>query len=548
MQIIYGRLAISIKGKLEEMCRFPVLNDTSEEYVSRAKAFYLADDVSLSEVDAVPTQQIKSKKWQLLSEAYLVQSKIALARGAAHVALSYAKHAVRLLRRSWARVEDQKRRKHSTQDSCASDLELGSLTEGASNLSLSVGSNSEEAIVTSPGFKSCLWVFITPLFYGLEHLSSVYAYHGMFQETIYYAEQGYKLAKDMDSAAHQALSVAAIGTTLMKAGSVAKGSEMLMELKSLSTAVQGSQNVATLAYCTGKMHAILGDQAAELASYELAESVLEVMLQVKQVDQPLVENTIDTIEGSMAKMSISQTKTTTRRKPAPRGKVPSKVMKTVTRAKTPTIDEPAPVVEECAHLLSFQATILRSKALVLHLSKRSGEAQALLDRAASFVHTQVEALDHRLAMAKQLLFLSMESMTADPVYSVLQDSTISFPSISTHLKGESIGDRLSIVKASPPRKANASKSRATTRIKASSSEDFFEKLQQAQEYLLEAHTIAIAAAPVALIHTISALLNSVSILLSASGHLKGRGILSPGFASCTIGKTCSFVECGKVMY
>jgi separase len=527
------------------MDKFPSLTDDSEEYLSRAKALYLVDNVPVSKGHALPKQQTKSRKALILSDAYLVHSKIALARGAAYVALSHAKQAVRLLRRAWAAVEEQKRRKDSTLDSCVSDSKLGSLTEGVSNLNLSVSSNSEELTVVLPGSQSCLWVFITPLFHGLQHLSTVYAYHGMFQETIYYAEQGYKLAKDMESAVHQSLSVAAIGSILMKAGCLERGSEMLLELKSLSTTVQGNQNVATLAYCTGKMHGILGDQAAELASYELAESTLEAMMQAKQVDKPLVESSIDVIEDSMAKISISQTKTTTRRKPAPHAKAPTRVKKTVTRAKTPTMDSPAPLVEECAYLVSFRATILRSKALVLQLWKRSAEAQALLDRAAGSVHTQIEALDHRLAMAKQLLFQSMDRMTGDPVYSILQDSTISFPSISSNLK-ENIGDRLSIGTVSPPRKANALKSgRGATRLKASSSGDFFEKLQQAQEYLLEAHTIAIAAAPVALIHTISALLNSVSILLSVSGYSKGKAILSPGFATCTIGKACPSFKCRK---
>ena len=477
-----------------------------------------------------------------------MQSKIALSRGAAHIALGHAKHSVRLLRRAWARVEEQWRRRTSSTSGYPLDSEISALADGVSKMNISVASIPEDLTASLPGLQPYLWPFIIPLFRALEYLSSVYAYHGMYQETIYYAEQGYKLAQDVKSDSHQAMAAATMAITMMKAGLLENGSEMLMKSKQLSSAVQSDCNAATLAYCTGKMHGILGDEAAELVSYDLAERILAKLLDVNQDGPRTAEVSINTIEASMANISISKTRATTKRPPASRTKVPPKTnpktKKVISRAKTPTLDVPPSAVEDCSNIVSLQATIFRAKAHVLNRMKRFAEVQGLLNKAAGSVRTQIEIVDQKLSMAKQLLFESLEFMIADPVYSVLQDSTISFPSVSGNLKSEIPGDRTSVAKLSPPKRAGASKSgRGVTRAKAASSSDScFEKLYQAQENLLEAHSIAVTAAPLALIHTISALLNSVSILLSASGHSKGTSILTPGFASCTIGRLRDFLR------
>ena len=167
-------------------------------------------------------------------------------------------------------------------------------------------------------------------------------------------------------------------------------------------------------------------------------------------------------------------------------------------------------------------------------TKKFTEALAILQVLDSGHLSQLEAVDHGLAMAKQFLFHSLDQMNADPVYSVLQDSTISFPSVAGLAKNEKHGDRLSVVKVSPPRKG-ARGARELAGSKSPVPDSFFDKLRQAQEHLTEIQSMAVAVAPVSVVHTASALLNSVAILLSAAGQVKGRSLAHPGLASSSIG-------------
>jgi separase len=141
-------------------------------------------------------------------------------------------------------------------------------------------------------------------------------------------------------------------------------------------------------------------------------------------------------------------------------------------------------------------------------------------------------------MKARLLFLqSMQHMNADPVYSVLQESTLSFPSVVGPSRPESAsGDKISASRLRPPRKQSVTqKGLDPLGSKSPRPSGLFEKLCQAQDHLTEIFPIALLVSPVAVIRAISALLNSVSILLSAGGYVKGKLLSHPGLASRTIG-------------
>lgn len=457
----------------------------------------------------------------LTSDAYLIASKLALERGTAHVALNLAKQSVRLLRRAWTNTEQQLRRNDH-------QSEIENLTEDVSQLSMSVTRISVDPSVKQLGTGSYFWSLIVPLFHSLNHLAGVYAHHGMFQETIYYAEQGHKLVKEAGSEANQALAAVLMGSVLLKAGALDRGSELLMEAKSLSKNLEVGNNTALLMYHLGNMRGLLGDHDAEIAEYQSADQILLAVSKpeyIATIEQPV--NASDALEKSMSHLTLSDTKAPSRRKAPTRAKANTKAKRVVARAKSP-VETPATIFEECHQLTVLRAVILRGKAQVLLSMKKCEESMSLLVEAGNGVNTQVETVHHSLAMARQLLTQSLDQMTSDPVYSVLQDSTISFPSVMALTKS---GDRLSATKASPPRKLQTALNRSKSPIPTK----FFEKLRQAQEILTNAHTTATTVAPVALVHKISSLLNNISILLSAAGQ-KGMLSIHPGIACCTIGK------------
>jgi separase len=457
---------------------------------------------------------------------------LALERGSAHIALNLARQSVRLLRRAWANTEEHLRWRSAPNNSNRkSDTEK--LADEFSQLNMST-SNITAAPVTEPVTGSSFWPLVTPFFRSLNHLAIVYAHHGMYQESLYYVDQGYQLMKQVGAEARQAMGASLKGNTLLKAGDLEKGSELLAESKQLFLSEKSLGSVM-LSYHLGNMHGLLGDQEAEIIAYEGAEEVLNRLVSVDHISTlDKIPESTDGLEAKMSQLALSKPKAPAKRKAPARPKVTGK-SKAVARVKSPV--DPSPSISvECSHLMFLKSMVLRQKARALMDIKKFVESLALLNEVGTASNTQLEAVDHGLAMAKQLLLQSMEQMTADPVYSVLQDSTISFPSVMGPSKNEKIGDRLSVTRSSPPIKLQAARNgKDRSGSKSPAPDSFFDRLRQAQEHLMEAHSVALCVAPVAVIHRVSALLNSVSIMLSAAGHTKGRSITHPGFASCTIG-------------
>lgn len=472
-----------------------------------------------------------------MANAFSIYSMLALERGGPHLALNLARQSVRLLRRAWANIERHIEPK-TVPNNTNRKSETDKLADDISNLSMST-TNISAAPVTQPITGSSFWVLITPFFRSLNHLAAIYAHHGMFQESVYYIDQGYQLMKQVGAEARQAMGAALKGKAWLTAGDLEKGSELLAESRQLSLSEKG-RDTAMLSYHLGTMHGLLGDREAEVAAYGEAEEVLDLLISVDHIGSlDKLPDPADSLEAKMSQLTVSKPKAAVKRKPAARTKATVK-SKTVARVKSP-VDLTPSIAEECSQLMSLRAMVLRQKARTLMDVKKLVESLALLTQVGTASNTQLDTVDQGLAMAKQLLLQSMEQMTADPVYSVLQDSTISFPSVTGTAKTDKTGERLSGAKSSPPRKLQVAKNvRDRGASKSPAPDSFFDKLRQAQEHLVEAHSVALCVAPLASIHKISALLNSVSILLSAAGQTKGKSITHPGFSSCTIG-TSSFM-------
>jgi separase len=507
--------------------------DKCEEHLLRAQAIYSKELESEPLLPNTLEQKINDKR--LFSNAHLIHSMLALERGSAQSALAHAKQSIRLLRRAWANLEEQHRRQSPRAESPSPQTEVDKLADDTTNLNISTISAPSSADERQWPSGTEFWPLIMPLFRAMSFLSHLHAHHGMFQETLYYAEQAHKLVKEVGSEALTAMASAYLGSLWLKAGALEKSSELLMMAKHHRTSGDKTRESALLACHLGKLHSLLGDRDAEVEAYDNAEKTLQLLTEPSFINKIDCLDPADGLEQKMASLTIAVTNVSAPRKAGPSAKTPAKKKRAV-RAKSP-IQCSGSVAEECTQLISLKASVLRQKAGAYAFMKKSADALTILKETDGYSKNQTDIVEQSLAMAKQLLLQSTEQMLADPVYSVLQESTISFPSIIASLKcDKNSGDRLSVAKTSPPRKVPAAKFRRDlNRSRSPAPDSFFDKLRRAQEHLTEVHSMALTASPMSVIHTISALLNSIAILLSASGTIKCKPLAHPGFASCSIG-------------
>ncbi|RDW71370.1 hypothetical protein BP6252_07933 [Coleophoma cylindrospora] len=500
--------------------------DKCEERLQRAQAIVYQEEQFLSalKTSANPRQRIKIT--QLIGHAFLVHSILALERGSPQTALNHAKQSVRLLRQAWAQTEKQCQqvvRYDETNEK--SDVEK--LSEECSTLSLSQISAISKTSKHGIGF----WGMVNPLYQSLTNIAEIYAHNGMFQETLYYAEQAQKLVQEIGSEFFITMSSAVVGGTWLKAGCLDKASEILAQARDLSKSHELSTHSISVACSLGVMHGRLGDREAESKVYEDAGNTL------KKLTTPTYVNSIDHIvrpesilEVKMSSLTISKAKPKPTRKAPIRTKVAVKRKATV---KVVPAANPLPSVsEECPKLLSLSANILRQKATALMTGQDYEGALQLLEEADLHVRTQADVANQGIVMARNLLLQSLEQMDADPVYSILQDSTISFPSVA----GLARSDKIPSNKNSPPSKRSQAAAYNSDRIRSKSPapNSFFDNLRRAQQHLTDVHATAALTAPVSVVHTISTLMSSISVLLSTAGQVKGKPLGNPGYASCLI--------------
>ena len=459
-----------------------------------------------------------------------MHSLLALKRGAAETALSHAKRSVKLIRYTWVKIAMHMKSKLTAQGGTS----LESLAEDVSNLSVSTSI----PMLTLPPHEQlpgpAAWALVGPLFKGLSHLSALYAHNGMFQETIYYAEQAHKLVQLVDSGAYLAKALTTTGSTWLSAGRLDKASEFFVKARELSSSSGESQTAIILNCQLGRLQGLLNNREATLAAYSHALATLETLTSVKYISEiDRIKNHAAVLEEEISRLSLKPSKPAGSRNSVASKKAPKKSI----AASKKMLEVPISISDESIQLASLKGFLLRQKASALMLWKRCEEAVAILKEADVFLRREVDTIDQRISTAKQLLLQSLEQMSADPVYSVLQDSTISVPAVVSYsrtagpISDKPLGTRLSL-----PRKCQCNSSMCGHHRPKSPCTSFFDKLRQAQERLSEVHSAAVQLSSTTIIHSLSSLLCAISILISAAGPSLGRIPIHPNLGICSMGK------------
>lgn len=491
----------------------------SEHFVALSN-FRLAEDhlsqaqLAFDNADAPAYRHSRADRRRLVSNAYYLYSVLALERGDSHHALIYARESVRTLFQDWAKLESRL---------TAKTLPAEQSQPNDHALDMSAVELKKDTHQQSPGPE--FWRLFYCLYRNILRLSSVYAHLGMLQETMYYAEQALKMASTVDSDFYHAQCAAWIGSVSWKAANAAKSLEMLQQAAALlRDGHDRSYSAATLACQISSMY--LSQDNAEGAELMLAkaEAIAESLAAAPAETAALTEASAETAAAvKTEKLDVREKKPARggARRPAARQAPVKKTGKGAARKKAAAAAAPQPVaLVEDAQLAKLRASILVQKAASMLRRKEWAAAQAVLTEATAASKSSGLLPTKQVAMASCLLGMSMEQMAEDPVFSVIQDSTISFPALSGSEKDTPV--RASPVKVSSPKKsrgaATTAGNREATREAAEEAAQrlYIDNLREAHDYLLEAHSVAALSGDASLIHKISGMLQNVSLFLTAT--------------------------------
>ncbi|KAG6215220.1 hypothetical protein E4U24_002371 [Claviceps purpurea] len=469
--------------------------------------------------------QSKAQANVMLSTLALIQSTVSLQTGNIDDALSTIKTGVRTLSHDWARLEAA----FSNPDSSVSDADESSI----SNIDM----KSSKRRANGPRF----WSLAAPLLRSCLHISSVYAHIGMFQETVYYADFAAKIAESTQSSLYRAQVATWTGSIYLKAGRLPKALEIL----------EGAQDDIPRDICSarvqfacklGEMYSEMGQEEDADKCFTIAEETLDLLSGGGSNREHSAERAVCTNATGKAKAAPARTTrggratkaskaATTATKTAPSSTVAKRTTKRsgAAPAKSPPAQDVGQPPQD-VYLSSLLAAVLVSRALGFIQKKDWALALSTLGQAKELPKLVGALTQERVITAASLIGHSMEQMISDPVFSVMQDSTISFPAVSCGVDNKTSLDKNSPV-ASPPRRGRAT---AQKTIKCKDGPAFADALRQAQDILINAHGSTLSISDSAMVHRLSTLLQNTLILLSATTAAKSKVVLSSAFATVAV--------------
>ncbi|KAK1751637.1 Separin [Echria macrotheca] len=461
----------------------------AEEHLGHAQSAF-GSDTSTSRSQPV------QKKHVVAYASYLL-SILAQERGDSHHAFVYARESVRNLFQDWLKLESKLDPKKASPDtSTASDA----------TLTLSTAGMRKEPLGQNPGPE--FWKLFNALYRNLIRLSAAYAHLGMCQETLFYAEQAQKFAKCAESNLYDAHAAAWMASMFAKAANPTKSLEMLQEAGNVLPDQERSLFSAELACRMSSLYLSLKNTKGADIMLAKAEAFMGDILQ--QTAEPNQSADVAMLEDQVSKLKIEDKPATKPRRTASRLVAAKKPTKTTVGKPKRAPPKPMAPIED-AQAMKLRSSILVQKAESMLGKKEWSAALAVLEQVADVSKLVAPTPTGLVTMAACLMGMSMEQMAKDPVFSVIHDSTISFPAIASPHDKE--GDGHSPAKTSPPKKGRGTVTRATptepTRV-------YVENLKQAQEYLLQAHAVATLSGDASFVHKISGMLQIIGLLLTAT--------------------------------
>ncbi|KAI1378320.1 peptidase family C50-domain-containing protein [Hypoxylon crocopeplum] len=461
----------------------------------------------------------------MIALAYSISSNLALERGDSYHALRFARTAVRKLFHDWSKLEEMRltagdvtMEDSSQTEASEKDISLNSSCMGKSDF---------QRTSTGPEF----WALAYPLFRFLQQLSSAFAHVGMYQETLYYAEQAQKVAKSMESPAHMSQSLAWLASVWLMASKPEKATELAAEAKQIASGLEPTYQNAKVLCRLSSVYGEIEDLETQQELIDRAESMLKAL---SNDDQATSDSTVSELESGMAKLNIQEkpvakvaVRRTAARKTTARVTSKNASKKPATKKVIPLAQPLVQVKPEDTQLSFLRASILQNQSIRLLGERDWAAAVTTLRTAYELTKLPTDVSQACLLMGVALIGQSLEQMGHDAVFSVIQDSTLSFPSVAGPLKERTASDRLSLTKPTTTRRARGLSQNAQQNARS-----FLENLREAQGHLLTAHSIASLNGNGALVHRIATVLQNVVLLLSNTNSKLAAS--HPAHATCSV--------------
>ncbi|KAK5171765.1 separin protein [Saxophila tyrrhenica] len=477
----------------------------------------------------ISTEQSRAFE-SLHAQAWLVQSKNCLAAGSLHDALAAAKQSVRVLNSVWSsleRMEDGPRQHHRPEAPEPSEASMDGLAQGVSKLDLKAAATKKKQSSVSNLRGAAFWPIVPLIVRSLQHLSDMYAHHGLFIEADHYSERAVSITKSMGSNTLLSRAQSHRSQLLTLAGQLEQA-ELCLEMNDTSSADQVSLGQVERLCAKATLRRKEGSLEVAFDLYEQAEQVLQKLQSdshIRELESCLDPST-NGVEHQFQSLALADEKQHGRTDPSSNAhakgnhgrkivKQPASATKNAKAPRKACANPQTAAVVMAAHrspISKLQKLALNNKALVALQLGRGVESKDSWSSS--------PGLEQSGRVRHQILFRSaLDNLDMDVTLNILQESTLSIPT------GKIVAGNTNAVSAPRPKQPAQAKANAT--VKSSRSARPIEEpldvtsssiaclLDAARSCLLEELSLSYHLSSTAQTHADFSSLSSVTLLESA---------------------------------
>ena len=506
--------------------------------------------MSDGEVSKMRSQE-QTKLSLLITDAYHVHSLLAEAEGRSISALYFARLSVKSNQRSWAILEKSNGKKfkaeNKNQDTSTDENLAGQFSE------MSIGEDRVADMNQSVPFArnfAAFWSLVPRLFHGFVRLSQIFAFHGLFSEVKYYLEQAQKIADSVKAPAFIGQYSSLMGECLRAGSDWHKGLENLQTAEDTLSAIPHDRNYVQLHVSFARHHTEHGDWPTAQSAFAKAEQTLQSLM-TKDFLGGLIHQPPQSegFELQLGALRIQETKTT--RHPSSKNKQATSTKKATSKQvinQVPAKGLPEEIAAaEAVVLNQIRRGILRRRILAILCHGSLVSAAALLEGEAFLSSDQYDLVQQALVTSQIQLRQGIKRLISNPVYCVLQESTISCPSIRAIARQHQAQQKSPAgcqdtlrANVGRPTKGKGSVMR-TRRRSPARNESEMDLLVLAQTGLDQIHKLAKTHASTNTLHEIAAVLGKILMMLSATPLGPSSQPASPTFIAYILGSSIPYV-------
>ena len=481
---------------------------------------------------------------QIIADANYVHSSLAAVEGQLSKALFFARLCVKSCHRSWAILERSQNRIDGATRKGPNRSENDPLVDGMSELSISA---STEITSTRHSMLSgiAFWTLVPRLIRGLNHLSLLFSYNGLYSEVRYYLQQGQEVAKAVEAASLNSQTTALLGNYSIHSGEVSEGVLLIQQAENLVSGLPRDRHYASLQLFLATYHTKQGELRAGESAIGIAETTIQNLVAKSFIDNlvqrrsraPTPEIDISSLTIQVGRPPRTQQ---SRQRQASSKRHPSRSV--IQRDSSRLLPEEAPTIEVFA-LHQMRGEIIRGR-IDAKISEAAWDlAASLLDEANVRAHDQQDLVLEALLASRVRFRQGLEHFVSDPVLCVIPESILSCPAIKVCTSdGQDKQDKLS----SPPKSKTLTSSKTATgkalakKVKTRSpslAKDQAKYLRLAQDEISKVFKSATTSSPTATVHEITDVLGKVLMVLSAVSTASSRTSISSGVLSYFLGES-----------